>query len=343
MSAYTLRDLCKEALFKLNIYSNKSTNINNADIQTCLYNLDVMTNNWSNTRNLIFSIKEYDFNVVPGQKVYTLGPGADWNIPRPMAIEQAYAIWQESTSLQRVDLPIALLNDAQYASISVKNTPSSFAFGLYDDGSYPWRNITLWPIPTVPTQVALWLRQPLIDLTNNSISQLSNLQGGSGYTNGVYSGIALYGGQGSGATANITVAGGSVTVVTLVNPGQDYATYDSLTQYPLFEDTPTSNPPAPLGNGTGFTIQVASTQSALDAPINYPPGYTDAFVYNLALRIADDFKRAPSDYIIARATETKKELMKLNARPQYRSGDGGLSVARLPFNWITGGFVPWTR
>lgn len=52
---------------------------------------------------------------------------------------------------------------------------------------------------------------------------------GSGYTDGVYTGVALTGGTGTGAIAQVTVAGGVVTAVTLTNPGTGYVVTDSLT------------------------------------------------------------------------------------------------------------------
>lgn len=51
---------------------------------------------------------------------------------------------------------------------------------------------------------------------------------GSGYTTGTYTNVALSGGSGYGATANITVAAGAVTAATLVRPGQWYKVGDSL-------------------------------------------------------------------------------------------------------------------
>jgi hypothetical protein len=54
---------------------------------------------------------------------------------------------------------------------------------------------------------------------------------GSGYTNGTYYNVSLTGSvTGTGATANIVVAGGIVTSVTMVNKGSGYAVGDSLTQ-----------------------------------------------------------------------------------------------------------------
>lgn len=53
---------------------------------------------------------------------------------------------------------------------------------------------------------------------------------GSGYTDGTYNNVALTGSAtGTGATANIVVAGGVVTNVTMVNKGQNYEANDIIT------------------------------------------------------------------------------------------------------------------
>lgn len=89
----------------------------------------------------------------------------DWILERPMAIEEMYARLNAG-SPQQLDILVQPLTDAQYASISVKNTTSTFAFSFYDDRAYPTRNITLFPIPGSGSEVVLYLRLPLMDLTN---------------------------------------------------------------------------------------------------------------------------------------------------------------------------------
>ena len=83
------------------------------------------------------------------------------------------------------------------------------------------------------------------------IGGLGGITAGSGYTNGTYSGVALSGGSGSGATANITVSGNKVTAVTLVNKGVGYAANDLLGVTPNLVG----------GTGTGFSIPVTTIQT----------------------------------------------------------------------------------
>ena len=65
---------------------------------------------------------------------------------------------------------------------------------------------------------------------------------------GAYAAVALTGGSGTGATANITVSGGAVTAVTILNPGAKFVAGDIV-----------SAASANIGGVTGFSVQVAST------------------------------------------------------------------------------------
>jgi hypothetical protein len=84
---------------------------------------------------------------------------------------------------------------------------------------------------------------------NGMVGTIGTITGGSAYVTGTYGGVPLTGGSGSGATANITVAGGAVTVVTVLNPGTQYVVGDVL-----------SASAASIGGaGSGFSFSVSST------------------------------------------------------------------------------------
>lgn len=63
---------------------------------------------------------------------------------------------------------------------------------------------------------------------SDSINTLGAITGGTGYTNGTYTNVALTGGSGAGAFATVTVAGGIVTAVVITQPGQGYTVGNSL-------------------------------------------------------------------------------------------------------------------
>lgn len=83
---------------------------------------------------------------------------------------------------------------------------------------------------------------------NGMVGAIGSITSGSNYVNGTYGGVPLTGGSGSGSTANITVSGGSVIAVAILNPGTQYIVGDSLSA---------SN--ANLGgSGSGFAIPILS-------------------------------------------------------------------------------------
>jgi hypothetical protein len=83
---------------------------------------------------------------------------------------------------------------------------------------------------------------------SNGIATLGAITGGSGYADGTTNGVSLTGGSGKGATADITVSGGTVTAVTVSNGGSGYQAGDVLT--------------ASIAGGTGFSVHVATVSVA---------------------------------------------------------------------------------
>ena len=79
------------------------------------------------------------------------------------------------------------------------------------------------------------------------IGLLGTITGGSGGTTGTYGGVPLTGGHGTNATANITVSGGAVTAVAIVNPGVQFIVGDVL-----------SASSANIGNVSGFSVPISS-------------------------------------------------------------------------------------
>ena len=84
------------------------------------------------------------------------------------------------------------------------------------------------------------------DVTSaNGIESLTITNPGTGYTNGTYNNQALTGGTGTGATANIIVAGGVITSAVIYNPGSGYTVGNALS--------------ASIPAGAGLVLTIATT------------------------------------------------------------------------------------
>lgn len=90
----------------------------------------------------------------------------------------------------------------------------------------------------------------LTALAAKVIASLTLTNGGAGYTNGSYQQVALTGGSGTGATADIVVSGGIVTMLVLRSSGQGYVVGDTLSC-------------ASIGAGAGFVATVAAVGSQI--------------------------------------------------------------------------------
>lgn len=111
-------------------------------------------------------------------------------------------------------------------------------------------------------------------LTNGAIETGTISAPGALYTNGTYTNVPLTGGTGSGATADITVAGNAVIVVTIVEGGINYTVGDILSA--LAADIG--------GTGAGFTYTVTGMASAFDPlDIAAKSGFNDPIVGIVAI------------------------------------------------------------
>lgn len=76
------------------------------------------------------SIDEYA--LVDGQKIYTIGPGADFDNPRPIFITGANTIFPTDPQVRQ---PVKIMSQAQWRALTVQDISGAPAYGLYYDNS----------------------------------------------------------------------------------------------------------------------------------------------------------------------------------------------------------------
>jgi len=129
----------------------------------------------------------------------------------------------------------------------------------------------------------------VVAITSSNIKTLGSITAGSGYTNGSYTDIPFTTGSGANATANIGVAGGVVTSVTIVNRGAAYQIGDVLE----VDD-------ALLGGGSGFSIpvtaiyaqaiemsQAATGTGTVELTFSLPPNRIQIFQHEIGVDAID--------------------------------------------------------
>ena len=181
----TIRSLITSTLRRLNVVSaNETPTAEDMDISQEA--LNSLIDSMSNIMQNIHTIAPYRFLLTANQYQYKLGPafddsgnptGADWVVTRPMRIEAAvmmvYPAVSGSPPNQVIGATSGTLfreltqyNYAQYASLTMRNIQSTWPTLVYDDGAYPCRTLSFWPVPQNAYAVELWLWEPLLDYSN---------------------------------------------------------------------------------------------------------------------------------------------------------------------------------
>jgi hypothetical protein len=161
------------------------------------------------------------------------------------------------------------------------------------------------PTPDTSYNVELHYFYYPVSIVQGAISSYNTPTGGSSYTNGVYPNVPLTGGQGSGATATITVAGNTVTTVAINNGGQFYGINDSLTAASSYIG----------GTGAGFSVTVRLISNA-DGTSWLGDNYDPVLFYG-SMREAMLFMKGEQDLIKYYEDKYNEALMQLR-----RLGDG---------------------
>lgn len=157
-------------------------------------------------------------------------------------------------------------------------------------------------------------------IVQGQIATLGAITAGSLYTNGVYQNVALTGGSGANATADIVVAGGVVTNVSLKFGGNFYVAGDILSC-------------SSLGStGAGFSIPVSSVSNA--AGTSWLGDNYDPVLFYGSMREAMIFMKGEQDmvkYYEDKYQEALQQLVRLSEGLDrgdfYRDGQTKLNVS----------------
>ena len=122
--------------------------------------LQQMMDSWQAERLNIYTININEFPLVPGTQTYTLGTGGTLNMARPAKIERMSVVWLANPA-QPLELPLDMVTDGGWQAVPIKLISSTLPTIVYDDGAFPFRNLSFWPIPTIVDNVRIYSWSPL--------------------------------------------------------------------------------------------------------------------------------------------------------------------------------------
>lgn len=144
-SSYSAIDLIKAALRSLNVLA-AGEEPTGAEAQDSLFILNQMIDTFNGDGLMLFTEQIDDFLLNASQQTYTYGTGGNFNKPRPSYINRASCVMNIS-SPQPIEYELHMFTTQEWQQqVPVKTVAGNLPIAIYDDGSFPLRNITFWPL-----------------------------------------------------------------------------------------------------------------------------------------------------------------------------------------------------
>jgi hypothetical protein len=159
----TGRDLISASARLIGVLASGET-LQAAEASDGLAALNRLIDSWSNENLLIHALtEEAAFTLTPGDGTVTMGTAGDITT-RPVHLEAAKI--RDTSSSIALEVPLKILSPAEWVAIPTKSMQSSYPTSIYDDGAYPQRTLSLYPVPSIAHQLILFTKRALTELTS---------------------------------------------------------------------------------------------------------------------------------------------------------------------------------
>ncbi len=160
----TVRDLIRTSLRMLGVLAS-GENPSAEEQNDAFWALNNLVAQWSIQKLFIYSITEEIFQFNVNQQIYTMGPGGDFDTARPNKFYRMNVRVNANTSSQ-LDIPMRIMNTAEWSAIGVKLTTSSWPTHVYPDFQYPLVVLNFWPIPQQTQAIEMFSWKSLSSFAN---------------------------------------------------------------------------------------------------------------------------------------------------------------------------------
>lgn len=143
------------------------------DSNDALILLNFMISQWNRKRWLVYHLIDVAFTST-GAVSYTVGPGQQFNCPRPDRIESSFFRQQIQSIPNQIDYPLEILESREdYNRIALKQL-TSFPNYVWYDSAFPIGFLYPWPVPQANIyEVHISVKETLATFPN--LAQVVNL------------------------------------------------------------------------------------------------------------------------------------------------------------------------
>lgn len=152
------------------------------ELNDSLLVLNDILENLSTERLSVWAASDLTYTTVPGQAQYTMGPGGNFNAPRPLAILDGYCV------VGGVSFPVRTIDQVKYNLIANKTQPGTILERMLYVPEHPLGVLTLWPVPDAAVPLTITAASPL-ELQNVTLA--SALTGPPGFAKMIRANLAL--------------------------------------------------------------------------------------------------------------------------------------------------------
>ena len=163
----TALDLITQAFLRLGVYG-VSEPIDSGDQTAGLTALNGMLDQWSNEALTVFAFLNQSAPLIVNQQSYTIGPGGNFNMTRPLAIgSRPGSAYVQDSNGNNYEVSVVQQDDWNLIPNRLIVT-SNYPDTLFYDPQYPLGIMNFYPVPNA-AYTAFWTSQlPLADLSSTT-------------------------------------------------------------------------------------------------------------------------------------------------------------------------------
>ena len=156
---YKVYDICKDALIEIGALAPGEDPAPD-EAQWVFRKLNYLVDIWQAKQFYVFSYAFTVFDLPPNVNPVTIGPSGVANFstngqPRPVRLESAALLLQETSQPALVDLPINIRDRQWWAAQQVKQIQTNVPTDVFYDPTNPDGSLYFWPVCNISRQVRL--------------------------------------------------------------------------------------------------------------------------------------------------------------------------------------------